>query len=130
LNKGDGNIWRSYSNASTDYPEGLGAFAVGDFNEDGKLNLVVDAMAGSDGDVLLGNAMERSASCPYTQFIRFLRSIAVDLNGDGPGSRKRLQWNIDVFRQRAMGRSNPHVPALRACLSGCVYWNHDGRLQW
>jgi uncharacterized protein YjdB len=63
----------------------IGAIAVGDFNEDGKPDLVVGTVAGSQVSmVLLGNGDGSfSQQPPIPNSFGFLEVKAVDLNGDG-----------------------------------------------
>jgi hypothetical protein len=66
-------------------PIGLGAIVEGDFNQDGKPDLVAATIAGPQSDiVMLGNGdgtFSQQPSIPNS--FGFIRSRAADLNGDG-----------------------------------------------
>jgi len=65
-------------------PNGLGAIALGDFNEDGKPDLIAATISGSQVDlVLLGNGDGTfTQSSPIPNSFGFLHGRVADLNGD------------------------------------------------
>jgi hypothetical protein len=85
LNKGDGSFGAPVS--TTVNPSGalgLGAIVAGDFNEDGKMDLIVATIAGLQSDiVLLGNGdgtFKQAASIPNS--FGFFQAKVADLNDD------------------------------------------------
>jgi hypothetical protein len=85
LNKGDGSFGSPVITTVNPLGAlGLGAIVAGDFNEDGKTDLIVSTIAGAQSDiVLLGNgngAFTQAAPIPSTY--GFLQARVVDLNGD------------------------------------------------
>lgn len=85
LNKGDGTFQDPIVSPVQITALGLGAIAVGDFNQDGKPDLVVGTIAGLQADiVLLGNGdgtFRQLAPIPNSG--GFFHARVVDLNGDG-----------------------------------------------
>jgi hypothetical protein len=85
LNKGDGSFGSPVMTTVNPLGAlGLGAIVAGDFNEDGKTDLIVSTIAGAQSDiVLLGNSdgtFTQAAPIPNTY--GFLQARVVDLNGD------------------------------------------------
>lgn len=134
LNKGDGTFGDPIVTPVQITPEGLGAFAVGDFNEDGKLDLVVDAMAGSDTAlVLLGNGDGTFSQLPpIPNSFGFLQSIAVDLNGDGHLDLvNACNGNIEMYLGNGDGTFQsptylPYGPAFPGAFLGITMGDFNG----
>ena len=84
LNKGAGTFGAPVI-TTVQIPNGLGSLAVGDFNEDGKPDLVVATIAGPQSNiVLLGNGDGTFRQQPPTpNSSGFFHAAVVDLNGDG-----------------------------------------------
>lgn len=85
LNKGDGSFGAPImTTVDPGSASGLGPIVAGDFNEDGKIDLVVATIAGGQSDiVLLGKGdgtFTQGSAIPNS--IGFLQAKAVDLNGD------------------------------------------------
>jgi FG-GAP-like repeat/IPT/TIG domain len=85
LNKGDGSFGAPLLTTVDPIGAlGLGAIVTGDFNEDGKMDLIVATIAGLQSDiVLLGNGdgtFTEGAAIPNS--FGFFQARAVDLNGD------------------------------------------------
>jgi FG-GAP-like repeat len=85
LNKGDGSFGTPVrTSVNPQGALGLGAIVSGDFNEDGKPDLIVATIAGSQSDiVLLGNgdgSFTEGTKIPNS--FGFFLARAVDLNGD------------------------------------------------
>jgi hypothetical protein len=85
LNDGTGNFGTPIVTTVTITALGLGALAVGDFNEDGKADVVVGTIGGSQANiVLLGNGDGTfSQQPPINNSFGFFHAKVVDLNGDG-----------------------------------------------
>jgi hypothetical protein len=85
LNKGDGTFQNPIVSPVQITAIGLGPIAVGDFNQDGKPDLVVGTIAGSQADiVLLGNGDGTFRQLPpIPNSFGFIHARVVDLNGDG-----------------------------------------------
>ncbi len=83
LNRGAGTF-ASPKITTVQIPNGLGAIATGDFNEDGKPDLIVATIAGPQVDlVLLGNGDGTFTQAPtIPNSFGFLRGRVADLNGD------------------------------------------------
>ena len=83
LNQGSGTFAAPIIN-SIQIPDGLGPIAVGDFNEDGKPDLIASTISGPQVDlVLLGvgdGTFIQSAAIPNS--FGFLKGRVADLNGD------------------------------------------------
>ena len=83
LNQGTGAFGTPIIN-TVQIPNGLGRVVTGDFNEDGKPDLVVSTISGPQVDLpLIGNGdgtFTQSAAIPISS--GFLRGKVVDLNGD------------------------------------------------
>jgi hypothetical protein len=134
VNKGDGTFGDPILTAVQITPEGLGAFAVGDFNEDGKLDLVVDAMAGSDtAIVLLGNGDGTFTQLPpIPNSFGFIHSIVVDLNGDGHlDLANACNGNIELYLGNGDGtfqspRYLPYGPAFPGPFLGITMGDFNG----
>ncbi len=85
LNKGDGTFQNPIVSPVQISAVGLGPLAVGDFNEDGKPDLVVATIAGLQADIVLlgnGDGTFRQLS-PIPASFGFFHARVVDLNGDG-----------------------------------------------
>lgn len=85
LNKGDGSFGAPViTTVNPGGALGLGAIVAGDFNEDGKMDLVVATIAGGQSDiVLLGKGdgtFTQGSAIPNS--IGFLQAKAIDLNGN------------------------------------------------
>lgn len=85
LNQGNGTFATPIVSPVQITAVGLGAIAVGDFNEDGKPDLVVATIAGSQADiVLLGKGDGTFQQLPpIPNSFGFFHARVVDLNGDG-----------------------------------------------
>jgi len=85
LNRGDGTFLDPIVSPVQITALGLGAMAVGDFNEDGKPDLVVGTIAGLQADIiLLGNGDGTFQQLPpIPNSFGFFHARIVDLNGDG-----------------------------------------------
>ena len=84
LNQGSGTFGSPVMTA-LQLPSGLGGLAVGDFNEDGKQDLVVSTIDGGAQDnlVLLGNGDGTfTQQTPIANSCGSLTTVVVDLNGD------------------------------------------------
>lgn len=85
LNKGDGSFGSPVMTAvNPSGALGLGAIVTGDFNEDGKMDLVVATIAGSQSDIVLlgnGDGTFRRGEAIANSF-GFIQARAIDLNGD------------------------------------------------
>jgi len=83
LNNGNGTFGAPVL-TTVQIPNGLGPIVAGDFNEDGKLDLIAATIAGPQADiVLLGRGdgtFTQSGSIPNSG--GFFQGLAVDLNGD------------------------------------------------
>ena len=85
LNKADGTFLSPIISPIQITALGLGPIAEGDFNKDGKADLVVGTIAGSQADIVLlgnGNGTFRQLS-PIPNSFGFFHARVVDLNGDG-----------------------------------------------
>jgi hypothetical protein len=84
LNDGSGNFGAPII-TKVQITNGLGALAVGDFNEDGKADLVVATIAGPQASmVLLGHGDGTfSQQPPIPNSFGFFHAKVADLNGDG-----------------------------------------------
>jgi FG-GAP-like repeat len=84
LNKGTG-IFNNPILVPVSIPNGLGAIAVGDFNGDGKPDLVVGTVSGAQADIVLLNTGNGTFSqqSPIPNSSGFVQARVVDLNGDG-----------------------------------------------
>jgi hypothetical protein len=85
LNKGDGTFGSPVvTTIQTLGASNLGAIVSGDFNEDGKTDLIVATVAGSQSDiVLLGNGDGSFAQAdPIPNSFGFFQGRVADLNGD------------------------------------------------
>jgi FG-GAP-like repeat len=84
LNQGDGTFGTPVL-TSVNIADGLGTMVAGDFDEDGKLDLIVGTISGLQADiVLLGNGdgtFDQQPAIPNT--FGFLSGQVADLNGDG-----------------------------------------------
>jgi hypothetical protein len=85
LNNGDGTFGDPIITPVQVTPAWVGAFAVGDFNEDGKPDLAVDAVAGSNATIVfLGNGDGTFLQLPPIPNVGgFIQGKVVDLNDDG-----------------------------------------------
>lgn len=85
LNNGDGTFGEPVLSPVQIAAVGLGPLAVGDFNRDGKSDVVVCTIAGNQADiVLLGNGNGTFNQLPpIPNSYGCLHAIAVDLTGDG-----------------------------------------------
>jgi hypothetical protein len=85
LNKGDGTFQAPIVSPVQIIALGLGPIAVGDFNQDGKPDLVVGTIAGLQADiVLLGNGDGTFHQlAPIPNSFGFFHARVGDLNGDG-----------------------------------------------
>jgi hypothetical protein len=85
LNKGDGTLQDPIVSPVQITAVGLGPLAVGDFNRDGKPDLVVATIAGLQADiVLLGNGDGTFRQlAPIPNSFGFFHARVADLNGDG-----------------------------------------------
>jgi Bacterial Ig-like domain (group 2)/FG-GAP-like repeat len=85
LNDGTGNFGAPVTTTVTT-PASLGMLVTGDFNEDGKADLVVSQISGGDqaNRVLLGNGDGTFSVQPEIKnSFGFLSAVVVDINGDG-----------------------------------------------
>jgi len=85
LNDGTGNFGAPVTTTVTT-PASLGLIVTGDFNEDGKADLVVSQISGGDqaNRVLLGNGDGTFSVQPEIKnSFGFLSAVVVDINGDG-----------------------------------------------
>jgi len=106
LNKGDGTFQHPIVSPVQITALGLGAIAVGDFNQDGKPDLVVGTIGGLQADiVLLGNGDGTFRQLPpISNSGGFLQARVVDLNGDGhPDLVTGNNGNISVYLGRGDG---------------------------
>ena len=95
----------------------VGSLAVGDFNEDGKPDLVVATIAGSQVSiVLLGNGDGTfRQQPPIANSFGFLRAKVVDLNGDG---HQDLVFAMNGSLGVSLGKGDGTFGAMTALPSG------------
>ncbi len=84
INRGTG-IFNSPILVPVTITDSIGAIAVGDFNEDGKPDLVVGTISGPQADIVLLNTGNGTFAqqAPIPNSFGFFQAVAVDLNGDG-----------------------------------------------
>jgi FG-GAP-like repeat/FG-GAP repeat len=112
LNKGNGTFAAPIVSPVQITALGLGAIAVGDFNEDGKPDLVVATIAGSQADIVLlgvGDGTFQQLP-PIPDSSGFFHARVADLNNDGhqdlvTGS----NGNISIFLGKGDGTFTPGV---------------------
>lgn len=119
LNQG-GGIFAAPILSTILIPNGLGSVVLGDFNEDGKLDLIVSTISGPEvALVLLGNGdgtFTQSAAIPNST--GFLHARVADLNGDkhldyigcGSGNMQVAQGNGDGTFQAVVYLPNGPLP--------------------
>ena len=137
INRGTG-IFNNPILVPVNIPNGLGAIAVGDFNEDGKPDLVVGTISGQQADIVLLNTGNGTFSqqSPIPNSAGFFQAIAVDLNGDGHLDLVRCgNAFISVSLGKGDGTFSPSVnltlsPNTAGPVEGLVVkdFNGDGKL--
>ncbi len=130
LNKGDGSFGSPVITTVNPLGAlGLGAIVAGDFNEDGKMDLIAGTIAGLQADiVLLGNGDGTfTQTAPIANSGGFSLARAVDLNGD-----KHLDLVTDgdgnemtVALGRGDGTFSTELGLPGAPLSGSLYLGID-----
>lgn len=130
LGKGDGTFQSPIVTPVQIQALGLGAIAVGDFNEDGKPDLVVGTIAGSQADIVLLGKGDGSFTelPPIPTSFGFFHAIVVDLNHDG---HKDLvtgdNGNISVFLGNGDGTFVPGAPiSVSGSFQGIVVADFNG----
>jgi hypothetical protein len=131
LNNGDGTFRDPIVSPIQITAVGLGSIAVGDFNEDGKPDLVVGTIAGSQANiVLLGNGDGTFRQLPpIPNSFGFIRARVADLNGDGHQDLVTGDnGNISLFMGHGDGTFDPpgflptgSCPVGMPCANGGAY---------
>ena len=115
----------------------IGSLAVGDFNEDGKPDLVVSTIAGLQASiVLLGNGDGTfSQQAPIPNSFGFFHAKVVDLNGDGHQDLVfAMNGSLGVSLGNGDGTFGPMVGLPSASFPGTYFglavadFNGDGKL--
>jgi hypothetical protein len=129
LNKGDGTFQDPIVSPVLIAALGLGPLAVGDFNQDGKPDLVVATIAGDQADiVLLGNGdgtFRQLAPIPNSG--GFFHARVVDLNGDGHQDLVTgNNGNISVFLGKGDGTFTAAAPLTAPSCTSSPFCSFGG----
>jgi hypothetical protein len=138
LNDGKGSFGTPISMDLTMAALGPGRIVAGDFNEDGKQDLIIGTVAGLQSNlVLIGNGDGTFTQMPdIPNSFGFLSAVAVDVNGDhhldlvlgvNPGVSVFLGDGRGGFRSGSISGTTPLSPATGVAVGD---FNKDGKLDF